>query len=248
MSSFADYFSEDAARYAEFRPTYPDAMYEAIRARTPGRRLVWDCATGSGQAAAALARDFETVVGTDGSAEQLARAHRARNIHYLCSLAERPALAPRIADCVTVAQAAHWFDHRAFNAAVREVANTGALVVLWTYGLSRVRREVDAVVDELYSGILGGLWAPERRYVDEGYRSIPFPFEEIPWPTIMMTVEWTLDQFAGYISTWSAVRTYRQRHGSARLEEWGRRLQEAWGEEPARTIRWPMAVRAGYVT
>lgn len=247
MSSFVDHFSEDAAQYADFRPTYPEALYEAIRTHAPGRALVWDCATGSGQAAGALARDFDSVIATDASAAQLSLARRATNIRYVCCLAERPALARTIADCVTVAQAAHWLSHSAFYAAVHEVARPGALVVLWSYGVSRVTPAVDAAADELYAGILDGYWSPERRYVDEAYRTLPFPFDEIEWPRVSMAVEWSLDQFAGYISTWSAVRTFRRRHGDATLAAWSKRLTAAWGVEPTRSVKWPIAVRAGYV-
>lgn len=247
MTGFLDHFSEGSASYSEFRPTYPDAMFEAIHARAPAHRLVWDCATGSGQAAGSLSRYFQTVVATDGSIAQLSNARSAPNIHYVCSLAERPALAEGMVDCVTVAQAAHWLNHDAFNASVLEVARPGALVVLWSYGLSRVSPAVDELIQELYTDILGGYWAPERRYVDDGYRTLSFPYEEIAWPEITMDVEWSLDQFAGYTSTWSAVRNYRRARGSTVLTQWLEKLHAAWGGSMPRRVAWPLAVRAGYV-
>lgn len=247
MSAFIDLFSDGAGEYAEFRPTYPEALFDAIASRCAERRLVWDCATGSGQAAGPLARRFDRVVATDASTAQLANARREARVHYLCSVAEKPALARGIADCVTVAQAAHWLDHAAFNAAVHDVAVPGALVVLWSYGLSRITPAIDATIEALYAGILSGYWAPGRRHIDEAYRTIPFPYEEIAWPAFSLDVRWTATQFIGYVSTWSAVRTYRRAHGDATLKAWRETLRAAWGDEEARTVWWPLAVRAGYV-
>ena len=169
-------------------------------------------------------------------------------MHYLCSVAECPALARESVDCVTVAQAAHWLDHGAFNAVVREVASPGALIVIWGYGLSRITPAIDATIGELYSGILGGYWAAGRRHLDEEYRTIPFPYDEIEWPASSLEVRWTAEQFAGYIGTWSALRTYRRENGDATLRAWLDALHAAWGDGGARTVRWPLAVRAGYIT
>ena len=46
---FKDYFSEQAAAYAAYRPAYPAALYAWLAALAPASRLAWDCATGSGQ-------------------------------------------------------------------------------------------------------------------------------------------------------------------------------------------------------
>ena len=78
--------------------------------------LAWDVATGSGQAAVELAARFDRVVATDASAAQLASAEARPNVTYLHEPAERSSLDDASADLVTVAQALHWFDHRAFFA------------------------------------------------------------------------------------------------------------------------------------
>ena len=46
---------------------------------------------------------------------------------------------------------------------------------------------------------------PLRRWVDEGYRTLPFPFNEVAPPPIELTAEWTLREFLGYLDTWSSV-------------------------------------------
>jgi hypothetical protein len=38
---------------------------------------------------------------------------------------------------------------------------------------------VDAVVGKLYKDVLGPYWLPEIRHVEEGYRSVAFPFDPV---------------------------------------------------------------------
>ena len=57
--AFADHFSTQANAYAAFRPSYPDALGAHLVSLSPSPTQVWDCATGSGQAATMLARHFD---------------------------------------------------------------------------------------------------------------------------------------------------------------------------------------------
>ena len=58
----------------------------------------------------------------------------------------------------------------------------GGILAAWCYQLHTVSPEVDAVIRRLYADILGSYWPPERRLVEQGYRTLPFPFEEIEPP------------------------------------------------------------------
>ena len=42
--------------------------------------------------------------------------------------------------------------------------------------------------------------------MEEGYRNLPFPFEERRLPDLAIEVAWTLDELLGYVGTWSAVK------------------------------------------
>jgi ubiquinone/menaquinone biosynthesis C-methylase UbiE len=64
--------------------------------------------SGSGQAAAELAKRYDKVVGMDASEAQLSQAPIAPNIVYKCAPAEETGLPDHCADLVTVAQALHW--------------------------------------------------------------------------------------------------------------------------------------------
>lgn len=244
--TFKDYFSERAADYARFRPRYPAELFRALADLAPGRRLAWDCGTGNGQAAVGLAAHFQRVIATDGSAGQLAHAERHPRVSYGLGLETRSGLAPATVDLVTVAQALHWVDVETFFAEARRVLRPGGVVAVWCYDLARVNREIDGVIDRFADETVGPHWAPERRHVRAGYRDLPFPFDELPFPECRMERELTLDQLAGYLGTWSAVRRYREAVGTDPLPRLIAAVAPLWGDPGApRALRWPLKGRVG---
>ncbi len=243
-SPFHDY----AADYASHRPTYPEALFDELARCAPGRGLAWDCATGNGQAALALASRFRRVIATDVSWLQLGEAAAAPGVEYVCASAEQPALRPDSADLVTVAQALHWFDHERFFAAVRRTLRPGGVLAAWCYELAEVDPAVDAVVGRLYVDVVGPYWKPARELLEQGYRTLDWPFEELAVPTTTMSVRWTLGAMLGYLSTWSAVHAYRREHGEDPLDLVRSDLERAWGAPGTeRTVTWPLRIRAGRV-
>src|SRR3954447_21415460 len=103
---FKDHFSTQADEYAKFRPTYPRELFSYLANLAPSRDAAWDCATGNGQAAVPLAEEFERVIATDASAQQLAKAEPNPKIEFRVATAEASGIASQIIDLVTVAQAA----------------------------------------------------------------------------------------------------------------------------------------------
>ena len=53
------------------------------------------------------------------------------------------------------------------------------------------------MVHRLSNVVLRRFWLPETKLAAEGYRTIPFPFEEIAAPAFRMTHEWNMDQLRG---------------------------------------------------
>ena len=247
MREFADHFSQLSARYAEYRPRYPEGLFDAIAAASRRRGRLWDCATGSGQAAVPLAARFDAVVASDASREQLRSATPHPRVRYFVARAESPPLPERWADVVTVAQALHWIDLPAFYAEVRRVLVPGGLFMAWTYGVQRLGDgEMDAVLEDFYNRVVGPYWAPERRLVETGYRTLDFPFDEVGIASPPMTGHWTLGQLLGYVSTWSAVAKCRNVTGVDPMLELQARLEPLWGApERRRRVEWPITVRAG---
>jgi SAM-dependent methyltransferase len=247
LSSFPDHFSGVAASYGAYRPRYPEKLFATLASLTPARALAWDCATGTGQAAVPLAAWFEQVVATDASSTQIAHAEPHPRVSYRVAAACASGLPDRSVGLVTVAQALHWLDLPPFYAEVRRVLSAGGMLAVWTYGRGSIEPQiVDDLVAELYESVVGPYWPPERHWVDEGYRSLDFPFDEVSIETPPMTASWTLPQLLGYLSTWSAVTRYIAATGIDPLPPLSERLAPHWGPpERVRRIEWPLSVRAG---
>jgi SAM-dependent methyltransferase len=247
VRAFADHFSRLATGYAAYRPRYPDGLFTAIAAASPFRDLVWDCATGTGQAAGGLAAHFQSVVASDASRQQVLAASRHQRVRYLVARAEAVPLGARSVGLVTVAQALHWLELPEFYGEARRVLRPGGLLVAWTYGRQRVDGgPMDQVLDDFYDRVIGSYWAAERRWVETGYRTLRFPFEEIALDAPPMFADWSLPQLLGYIGTWSAVARCREVTGADPLAELAGRLLPLWGDPSApRRVEWPLSLRAG---
>ena len=66
-----DNFSNHAADYAKFRPTYPQEVFDFLYDLIEEKNDAWDVATGNGQVAVELTKHFKQVLATDLSAQQL---------------------------------------------------------------------------------------------------------------------------------------------------------------------------------
>jgi ubiquinone/menaquinone biosynthesis C-methylase UbiE len=245
---FRDHFSGVAEGYARFRPGYPAELFAWLAERTPGRRLAWDCATGSGQAALGLAEHFGRVVATDASAEQVAAARPRPGVDFRVAPAERSGLDDHAVDLVTVAQALHWFDVPAFFREARRVLRPGGLLATWCYGNPALPDPaLDRALAAFIDGAVGPYWPPERRLILEGYATLAFPFREIAPPPLSLEADLTLAGFAGYLRTWSATTRYVAAHGTDPVDALVAELRPAWGDPDApRRVRWPLAFRVGY--
>lgn len=295
MPEFIDLFSSHAALYAKARPHYPQELFDYLAGLCGTRKLVWDVGTGNGQAAVGLAAQFERVIATDASAEQIRHAAPHPRVSYHVATAEDAALiaAPHEAesapaahavggadlrasaglippagvDLVTVAQALHWLDHDAFYANVRRALRPGGVIAAWCYTLPRVDERVDAVLDQFYRDVTGPYWEPRRRYIDERFETIPFPFDEVrvamqatgdsrvahqrrgqkeSGSPFACRSEWDLAEYLAYIESWSAVQKYRRERGTNPLDLIRDELSLAWGDASARrTVLSPIYLRAG---
>jgi len=117
MKASIDNFSTASAQYAQFRPDYPAELFEYLYTRVADFQQAWDCGTGNGQVALALAERFASVQATDLSANQIANATPHPRVHYGVCRAEASPFSAQQFDLITVAQALHWFD---FAASIRK--------------------------------------------------------------------------------------------------------------------------------
>ncbi|MBK6994804.1 MAG: class I SAM-dependent methyltransferase [Lewinellaceae bacterium] len=242
-----DNFSAQSSGYAQFRPGYPAQLFDFLFENCHHFDCAWDCATGNGQIASVLAERFRQVEATDISENQLKNAAQKPNIHYQLGRAESPDFPDQSFDLVTVGQAAHWFDFEKFYPEVRRVLKPGGLLALVGYNLLRVDGPTEEVIEYFYNTTLDGCWDGERHLVEEAYRTIPFPFDEIPFPEMASTYSWTVDQLLGYLGTWSAVQHFIRKNGRSPIDEgFVAQMKKVWPEGEIRPVRFPVFGRVGF--
>lgn len=243
-----DNFSVQSTAYANFRPRYPKEMYRFIYDQVMTFDNALDVATGNGQVASELATQFAHVYATDISAKQLLEAPGLTNIYYKQEAAEQSSFADHFLDLVTVAQAIHWFNFDAFYNEVKRITKPNGIIAVIGYGLITINTAIDAWMNHFYNNIIGPYWDIERKYIDEHYKTIPFPFREIKAPTLSIDYNWSRDQFTGYLNTWSAVQHFISANNFNPLSgEVLQQLHKVWPNDLTYDISFPLLLRIGHV-
>lgn len=242
-----DNFSTQAKGYAQFRPTCPPEMIEYIVSFAQDKKIALDVATGNGQVAALLSKYFEKVYATDISEKQLENAEQSDNITYLKSKAEETDFENNQFDLITVAQAIHWFDFVAFYKEVNRILKPDGIFAVLGYGLLQTNEHSQKILDRFYYEIVGPYWDAERKYLDENYETIPFPFEEIETQKFINTLQWTFEQLIGYLETWSATQHYINKVGINPLDLIRDELKDSWGQGN-KQVTFPLLLRIGKIS
>lgn len=240
-----DSFSVQARQYAMYRPTYPPELFEFLKDQLNQREAAWDCATGNGQTAVVLAKYFEQVYATDISQQQLNNAQFGPNITYSLQAAEQTSFEDDSFNLVTVSQALHWFRFDDFYKEVRRVTKPGGIFAAWAYSLLTVSPEVDVYIQDYHFNILKDHWDVERKFVDDRYERIPFPFDEIASPDFSITCDWSLEDLEGYLQTWSAYQHFIKANGFDPIEALIIKIRPYWREKMR--VVFPVHMRVGRV-
>lgn len=247
---YINHFNQGSERYLLCRPDYPPVLFDYLAQWVDPSGTVWDCGTGNGQAAVALAERFSHVIATDINQAQLDVAAQRDNIKYLCTPAEKTPIQPGSISLITVAQALHWFNFSLFYKEVRRVSSPKGIIAAWCYSLGSLNDDaLNSLIKKLYYDVLGTeYWPKERFYIEENYQTIPFPFIKIETPELSMKKRVRFNQLIGYLSTWSAVKEYQKRQGSNPLDLIVDELKCCWGNvEMEREIIWPLHCLIGRV-
>lgn len=238
-----DNFSSQSNLYAKFRPTYPQELYDYILTQCSNFSSAWDCGTGNGQVAGVLSNSFEKVFGTDISSQQLENAIKKPNIYFSKQSAESTNFKDNSFDLITVAQAIHWFNFEKFYKEVKRCLKPEGVFAVIGYELFSSNQETNLVIEKLYHGLIGSYWDKERYLLEEGYKTIPFPFKEIETPNFSLNLDWSFDELIGYLKTWSAVKHYENDKGVNPVEIIKNELRQAYGERGK--IHYPILFRLG---
>ena len=100
-----------------------------------------------------------------------------------------------------------------------------------------------------YADVLEPFWSPQVRYIEDGQRSLPFPFEEFIPPPFRLVQKWDMDRTAAHLGTWSASQRYRKETGRDPIGEIREELAAAWGDpSQEREVTWTLRLRVGMIT
>uniref|UniRef100_A0A0E0JKK5 Methyltransferase type 11 domain-containing protein n=1 Tax=Oryza punctata TaxID=4537 RepID=A0A0E0JKK5_ORYPU len=210
----------------------------------PSQSLCLPTLTFTGTRACKVAEHYDSVVATDVSAEQLRRAlphPKVRYLHTPDAGAAVPAYDDLVAalggegsiDLITEAEAVHWFDLPTFYGVARRLLRKpGGVIAVWGYNY-RVSPVEDMMARFLHTTL--PYWDSRARYVIDGYRDLPFPFDGVGLGKkgepagFDMEHEMSFAGLVGMLTSWSAVATARQRGVDLLDERAVRRLEEEWG-------------------
>ncbi|KAL2923688.1 putative methyltransferase [Bienertia sinuspersici] len=261
----AKLFVNQAKEYANGRPTYPKELFEFIASKTPSHLLVWDVATGSGQAIPPLAKMYKKVIATDTSEKQLEFAPKLSNVNYqhTCPNMSIHQLQQHVAsqstlDLVTIAQALHWFNQAEFFDLVKwALKKPNGVIAAWCYTLPEVNPEVDDVFGPFYELDSKPYWDEARKLVDNKYMDIYFPFEPVDGldhtGPFQFNAEKLMDfhDYMLYIRSWSAYNTAKENGVELLTDEVTQKFKYAWNisgdGSGQKLVNFPIYLRIGKV-
>ncbi|WP_281228511.1 class I SAM-dependent methyltransferase [Flavobacterium aquiphilum] len=239
-----DNFSKQALGYSKYRPQYPDEMIDYLISFVNNKSMALDIATGNGQIAHKLTAYFEKVYATDISQKQLDNAIQAPNLVYRLEPAEKSSFDNQAFDLITVAQAVHWFDFDLFYKEIYRILKPDGVFAVLGYGLFSTNSESDVILRNYYYNIVGSYWDKERKYLDENYTTIPFPFNEMETKSFENHFIWTFEELIGYLKTWSATQHYILKNKSNPIDLIREELKISW-QKNDKKVTFPLLLRIG---
>lgn len=244
-----DLFSDQSKAYALYRPQYPKELFDYISSFVPNKKAAWDCATGNGQCAVALAQVFEQVLASDISLNQLKQAPLKANLEYILCPAEQTPFADNSFELITVAQAYHWLNWQKFYAEANRVGKPECVVAVWMYDLLQSEEPaINELIRWFYKEITGPYWDAERRYVDEHYTTVDFRFTPLPTKDFFIQKHLSLESLLGYFSSWSATQNYIKANGVSPVALVTEQLQKVWEHGSKKTFAYPLYLKLGRIS
>jgi hypothetical protein len=186
---------------------------------------------------------------TDASAEQIANAPPHPSASPTGERRYDSGVPDAGAQLVTVGQALHWFDLPAFLGEVRRILQPGGVLAAFAYGTTASRPRSTRSCDTITRSRSARYWPREHLLIHDGYRSLALPIDELVAPPLEMREDWVLEQYIGYLRTWSATQRMIAAEGEAPVLAFERPSARrgargaAHGELAAGRARRPAALR-----
>ena len=217
--------------YSKYRPTYPKNLLTILSGYFTrngcGDDLVVDVGCGSGQSTFQLTEYFSQCIGVDISKAQIDEAQIKReqeghrNVRFMVGNGVDLPLETSSANVVTIAQAWHWLaDVKKFYSECNRVLKSKGCLAVYGYGnVQLLEKSCDSLVQNFYQNTLKGCWHKERHHIDNQYAEVDLPFVNTERHDIEMTKSFPLDDFFGYLSSWSGYQKYCELNpGNTELE------------------------------
>jgi ubiquinone/menaquinone biosynthesis C-methylase UbiE len=205
-------FRHQATIYGRFRRDYSDGLYDAIAERTgPGEgRLALDVGCGTGFVTASLTGRGWHAVGVDFSAPMLAQARATSDgaLPLVRARGESLPVPDASAALLTCGTSFHWLAPApALAEFTRVLAPGGRVALFWRYAApgEPASRVVTGLLREM------GVWVPENFDTLRVHAVDPFAGSELaaePARILQTSVQFTAEEFHGYVSTLEWVRRF----------------------------------------
>jgi hypothetical protein len=120
------------------------------------------------------------------------------------------------------------------------------VLAIWGYALVVCDdSNINMALKSFYEETVGPYWDAERKYIDDHYRTIPFPYDELPAAEFSIQQLWSLEDLSGYLNTWSSVQHFIKANGTNPVEGLRIQLQKIWPPAAHIGFQFPLFVRLG---
>ncbi|CAD5114897.1 DgyrCDS3931 [Dimorphilus gyrociliatus] len=263
------YADKDVAKaYHTFRPTYPESLAKEIlqfideKLEKPfSRKLAIDVGCGSGQSTKLMANHFDRIIGLDISEAQIFEAKRNNehdNVEFTVGSFEKLPAEDNSVSLIFAGTAFHFFEpFENFYKEVKRVLVPGGCLAVFSYALPFVAEFDDHVNSKLndfrltFFNELDDFKTPATHHVANHYKDFELPFNNFTRINSMKTNKsMNLDDYAGYLGSWSFYRNYVANRKTDPLKLFRSRFEETLQEEniPTNvtfTVEWPVFLLCG---
>lgn len=196
-------FDRKGNSYKKYRPTYPEEVFAVLTFNQiiTSESIVADIGSGTGIFTMQLQPWVQSVYAIEPNEDMRTKAEsnfRTRTtIHSICATAENTTLPDQSVDCVTVAQAFHWFDRDVFKKECQRILKpNGHVVLIWndrdkSYPVITENAAVNAAFCEAFQGFSNGMNFEDTRQFDAFFTGSyqVFHFEN--------SIDYDLESFVG---------------------------------------------------